>query len=282
MIIKHQQFDLLGKKILERAVFQAPIREPRALSEEACFLYSVQGTLELYAATEKVNLSSNEGIVMRCGNYLASHIKTDDQPSEAIAVHFYPDVLEFVYKDGLPDAITQAISGTSESKQIARVEIDHMLTNYVEGLLFYLKNTELINEELITLKIKELIMLLVNADSTYSQQVKGILRNMFNPLEATFRDMIQAHLYENLNLQELATLTNLSLSSFKRKFQSVYHETPAKYFREQRLRRASELLKQGEMRVKDICYQSGFNDVTSFTKLFTSYYGASPTKFREQ
>ena len=53
MIIQHQQFCLLGKKILERAVFQAPMRESRTWEEEACFLYYVKGKLELYGGHRK-------------------------------------------------------------------------------------------------------------------------------------------------------------------------------------------------------------------------------------
>ncbi|MBV6646133.1 MAG: helix-turn-helix transcriptional regulator [Cyclobacteriaceae bacterium] len=282
MIREHQQFELFGKKILERAVFQAPVREPRALSNEACFLYSVQGTMQLHSSTERVKLSSKQGIVMRCGNYLASHIKTNDYLSEAIAVHFYPEVLKQIYKEGIPKELLKRESPFETNRQIARVDIDRMVSNYVEGLLFYFKNPQLIDDELMKLKIKELIMLLINTESTYSKQVQGILTNLFSPVEASLKEVVQAHLYDNLTLEELAALSNLSLSTFKRKFQSIYEENPATYFRQQRLKKASELLKHSDRQVKEVCYESGFNDITSFTKLFTKQYGHSPSEFRRQ
>ena len=154
MIIQHQQFCSLGKKILEHAVFQAPLRESRTLQEEACFLYNVQGKLELYGATERIELNLRQGMVMRCGNYLANHLKTGSEPSEAIAVHFYPEVLKYIYKDNIPAMLIQDSVGTYHKNQVAKVEVDRMIENYIDGLLFYFNNTELINDELITLKLK--------------------------------------------------------------------------------------------------------------------------------
>lgn len=281
MIIEHQQFDLFGKKILERAVFQAPLREPRALSEEACFLYSVKGRMQLYASAEKIDLSANEGVVMRCGNYLASHFRTDNKPSEAIAVHFYPEVLEKLYSEGLPSELLSPNDSAKERGQIVNVAIDNMIANYVGGLLSYFSNPKLITEELMTLKVKELIMLLIQTNDAQSEKIRSILAHLFVPNQSGLKEVVRAHLYENLTIQELSTLAGLSLSSFKRRFQDIYKETPATYFRQQRLQKASELLKQSNMQVKEICYKAGFNDVTSFTKLFTSHFGASPSRFRE-
>ncbi len=280
MIINHQQFDLLGKKVLEKVVFTTPLREPRTMDEEACFLYNVKGHFELYSAVEKVPLPESQGLVMRCGNYLTNYHNKDGQPSEAIAVHFYPEVLTHIYKDGLPPCLSLNHHSTDFKPQIAAVEMDMMFENYIRSLQFYFDSPSLVNEELITLKVKELIMLLVNSNSPHSQKVKGILKNLFNPYEVAFKELIQTHLFESLSLEELAALANLSLSTFKRKFQQIYQETPGRYLRQQKLIRASELLTSSELRVKDICYDCGFNDVTSFTKLFTAHFGSSPTKYR--
>ena len=45
---------------------------------------------------------------------------------------------------------------------------------------------------------------------------------------------------------------------------------------------AANLLKNTELRVKDVAIQSGMHDIYSFSKVFKKYIGMSPTEFRNQ
>jgi transcriptional regulator GlxA family with amidase domain len=44
-----------------------------------------------------------------------------------------------------------------------------------------------------------------------------------------------------------------------------------------RLEKSLQLLKTGQISIKDIAYQSGFNSVAYFSKCFRSFYGYSPS-----
>ncbi|MEM9981642.1 MAG: AraC family transcriptional regulator, partial [Bacteroidota bacterium] len=151
-----------------------------------------------------------------------------------------------------------------------------------EGLLLYFENPSLVTEQLIALKVKELITLLVQTTSEDAKRVKEILRGLFSPEEVTFKEVIEAHLFENLSLQELAVLTNCSLSTFKRKFRTLYQMSPGKYIREKKLAKSAQLLMQTSSRVTDICFEVGFSEASQFTKAFHAYFGCSPTVYRSQ
>ena len=282
MILSYKEYDLFGSKFLEHVIFKAPLRYTNTISDSACFFYSVNGAIQLLAKTDKVNLYSKQGVMVRCGSYLAKHVSLTDEPMELVAIHFQPEVLEKIYKDKLPKALIQAEDDRDYKKQFSKMQADHLVENYMEGLLFYFKNPSLINEELLILKFRELVMLLIKTDSPYAEQLKLSLQHLFNPLESSLKEVVEANLFENLTLQELAGLSHLSLSSFKRKFHQVYGQSPARYMRHKRLDKASELLMQEDMRVSEACYQAGFNDITSFTKLFTRHFGLSPSKYRQK
>ena len=104
---------------------------------------------------------------------------------------------------------------------------------------------------------------------------------MFSRDEINFKEVIEANLYNNLTIEELAILTNLSLSSFKREFNKQYNCSPAKYIRQRRLEKAAKLLQSTSLRVSDIAYDCGYQDVAHFSKAFLKEYDATPTGYRE-
>lgn len=279
MIIKHQHFDLLEKVVLERIVFKPPLRAIGEMHNEACFLYTRNGQSTLHSATETYPLSANEGVIMKCGNYLNNWATSlDDEPYEAVAVHFYPDVLKQVYKDELPSFLKS--QKAKNPVYIEKVKVDAMVSQYIDSLIFYFENPSLINDELIILKVKELMLLLVNTD--VSHRILTILQDMFNPHEYDFKQVIQTHLYDDMTIEELAQVCHLSVSSFKRKFKEVFDESPAKYIKIQKLEKAAELLKVSSRRITDVCYESGFNDITHFSKSFTAHFGVPPSEYGKQ
>ena len=128
------------------------------------------------------------------------------------------------------------------------------------------------------LKIRELLHLLVENDQNGA--IKGILGELFNTSEYVFKDVIQAHLFEDLNLDDLAFFTGLSLSPFKRKFSTVYGTSPNKYITSKRLEKAQTLLRTSDLRISEVAYDCGFNDLGYFSKSFKNYYNLSPSDYR--
>ena len=56
-------------------------------------------------------------------------------------------------------------------------------------------------------------------------------------------------------LEDLAHLSNRSLSSFKRDFQKYYNESPSRYIKNKKLEKAAELLKSSSLNLTDILFE---------------------------
>ncbi len=80
---------------------------------------------------------------------------------------------------------------------------------------------------------------------------------------------------------DLAYLSGRSPSSFKRDFQAIYNISPSRWIRERRLKKAKELLSNTELSVTDVCYMTGFENMSHFSKVYKSYYGHSPSSQRK-
>ncbi|OEK00067.1 hypothetical protein BFP97_00410 [Roseivirga sp. 4D4] len=96
------------------------------------------------------------------------------------------------------------------------------------------------------------------------------------------RDYIQAHFSEDVNLNELSRVACLSPYHFHRAFKHTFGITPKKFVTGLRIEKAKWLLLNRSYSVQSICNDVGFKDVSSFTRLFTSYTGQTPSVFRNE
>ncbi len=112
------------------------------------------------------------------------------------------------------------------------------------------------------------------------QKVVYFLSALFKPLDIGFKTTIQHNIYSNLSLDELARLSHLSTSSFKRKFKEVFKASPKKYISQKKIEKAAALLKTGRLRISDIAYDVGFDSIATFNRNFTAIYGKSPSEYR--
>lgn len=278
MIHQHQHYDLLGKIILQRVIFTPPLRLKETLDSEACLLYSIKGSSTLYESEDKYALNSDDGILMRCGNYFNHwHVNKDNSKNEAIAIHLYPDVIRYVYKNKLPNFLISKKPSKPVALQL--LSENQLLKPYIESLLLYFDNPEIVDEEVIVLKVKELLNLLYKINSN---NIRDLLQDMFNPNNYDFKHLINKNIHEDLSTEEFAHLCNLSLSSFKRKFKEVFDDTPASYIKNKRLDKAAQLLRVSKERIIDICFECGFSNVDSFSKSFKQKHGSTPSEYRKE
>jgi AraC-like DNA-binding protein len=132
----------------------------------------------------------------------------------------------------------------------------------------------------LVLKVKEIILLLSQTQN--AEAVQLILSQLFSPSTYTFKQIIEAHLFSQLTIEELAAQNNLSVSSFKREFAKLYNDSPANYIKTKKLEKAAELLLVSDQRITEIAFDCGFNDLANFTKSFNDKYNTTPTNYRVQ
>ncbi len=84
---------------------------------------------------------------------------------------------------------------------------------------------------------------------------------------------------ERYSVEELSSDLCMSRMTFYRKIQSLTGQKPTEFIRTIRLRRAAEMLKQGEKTVTEISYATGFSSVSYFSRCFRTMFGVPPTQF---
>lgn len=93
---------------------------------------------------------------------------------------------------------------------------------------------------------------------------------------------IDAHYKENIRLDELSALMNISTMYFSNYFKQVFNVSPKQYVLNKRLSEAQLLLLESDMSVKEVAYAVGFENESYFSELFSKKVGISALRFRSR
>ena len=88
---------------------------------------------------------------------------------------------------------------------------------------------------------------------------------------------------ENITLQEISTVANMSTAAFCRYFKERTNKTLITFLNEIRVGHACKLLIENKnMNISQICYDCGFNNLTNFNIQFKKIKKMNPLSFREK
>lgn len=94
-------------------------------------------------------------------------------------------------------------------------------------------------------------------------------------------DYIEKNLDQQFTLEELAGTANFSKFHFTRIFHSLVGETPFQFIIRVRLEKtATLLLTDKKNSIQNICFKTGFSDVSVFSRYFKKYFLVSPSQYR--
>jgi AraC-like DNA-binding protein len=265
-----------GQIVFEKRSLPYFNRLPKEYIEnEACFIFVNQGAFSVRSQTEHLNFSAGTGLLAKCVNYFfetRAEQRAVGEGVEVIGVLLYPSLVEELFQYDL------SLSRHKVDFNLKKIEISSLLENYKQSIAILLDHPELADEAMIKTKLKEFVLLISKTVDAPSQL--DFLAAMFKPHFADFRAVIQKNLFSNLSIDELSALCHMSPSSFKRKFKTVYQESPKKYIAKKKVQRAAELLRSDELRISEVAYDCGFESLATFNRTFKTAFGKSPSEFR--
>jgi len=204
--------------------------------------------------------------------------------------HFEVDfcLLMFFIPDHLVRATVREIAGSlppvppnvASIQSAVRVENDTALSAFFQSMHTYFSGTEKPSEPLLRLKLKELIVSILT--SGRNPVLAAYFRAMADSEAPPIPEIMEANFRFNLSLDEYAKLCHRSLSSFKRDFQACFEEPPGKWLLRKRLDYSAALLRTSRRNVTEIAFDSGFEDVSHFSRVFKDRFDVSPVTYREK
>ncbi|HUQ66346.1 MAG TPA: AraC family transcriptional regulator [Flavitalea sp.] len=90
------------------------------------------------------------------------------------------------------------------------------------------------------------------------------------------KEYLDNNLHRNISVEEVSRIASLSPHHFKRTFKKLFGHAPHQYHVKKRLEYSRKLIAVGGLNVSEICHLTGFEDASSFIRLFRNNYGCTP------
>ena len=94
------------------------------------------------------------------------------------------------------------------------------------------------------------------------------------------KDKMDAASHEEWPVERLASVSGVSQAHFARSFKDAFGVPPHRYLLARRIERAKALLRDTDQPIIDIAYQTGWNSLGTFGRIFRDITGESPTELR--
>ena len=209
--------------------------------------------------SDNIPLKADQGWILPPG---ASGLCTYDIPLEVMMVEVAPPVLKEV---GLADpaAIAPVIGN-----------IDPLTLELAKGAERFNKGGTLYRETMHRALAAQLTSTLQRIDDRVRSIEDVRLRRVV--------DYIHDNLAADLTLDSMSDLAAMSGFHFSRAFKAATGKSPLQYVLAERIGLAQVLLKTTSLTVSEICFRTGYNDVSRFGQHFKRATGTTPAKFRAQ
>lgn len=161
------------------------------------------------------------------------------------------------------------------------IKINGAANQRITGLL-----TDAINSPAL-LKASNIFAILYELSETteFELLTDGSYKNPFGQNEATRINQVYEYIMKNftaeIKLETVADIAHMSPNAFSRYFKSRTHKTFSLFVNEIRIGHACKLLQGDDFTISQVCYASGFQSMTNFTKFFKRFMKKSPLQYRK-
>ncbi|WP_205514502.1 helix-turn-helix domain-containing protein [Longitalea arenae] len=145
---------------------------------------------------------------------------------------------------------------------------------YMDSLIPYAGLPPEENEVLLSLKVKEAVLLLLRDQPA----LKNVLFDFSEPGKIDLEAFMLTNYQFNVGLSRFAYLTGRSLATFKRDFEKIFHTSPGNWLLQKRLQEAHYLIKEKGSKPSDVYLEVGFEDLSHFSHAFKNAFGVAPSK----
>lgn len=245
--------------------------------DELEFVYLVEGSMKYVIEGETVVLHGGEGVFV---NSRRLHVGLSDNgaPSVSYCVILHPmllNVSEYIIKK----YIEPVIQNKSVPYLLLSVndEWGKIILNSLEKMYLATQNDNS-EMEIIKLYFEIWQQLYPKIATTISEETPAnhhmiILKDMIG--------FIHEHYREKISLEDICYAGGVGKTMGTSIFNTYVNKTPGEFLKDYRIHKSIKLLKETDLTVTEICYETGFSGASYFAETFKKNVGISPLEYRK-
>lgn len=218
-------------------------------------IYVLNGELHMFEGDNEFKINAGEWLFLKHGKKHGS-------------ISSYPHNLSFFWLHFL-DNDNSIFSLPQHGKVIEKSNIADYLQNFLVE-----QNRVSPNAEILQL-LFQLIICEIKRASNELPQVSPA-----NTLAIRAHKLIMLEYPENITLHSISATLGCNSKYLTRLYKKIYNDTISNSINRLRIEKAAHLLTNSHLSIKEIAYQSGFNDLSYFRRKFSQFYSMLPHTFR--
>lgn len=252
------------------ACYSNSMRDGEQFIPEHVFSYQISGKL-VYNDGENEHFFDEGSFRLTRRNTLIKFNKIPPENGEYTNISVFMDQntlknlsMEYGYK----------ATKSHPNESVFHIPANDLLSGYIESLKPYDELDKPGNEVLKNLKLKELIVILLQTNP----DLKEVLFDFTEPGKIDLESFMNRNFRFNVSLERFAYLTGRSLSTFQRDFEKTFAAKPRKWLQQKRLQEAHYLIKEKRANASDVYLDVGFQDLSHFSFAFKKMFGLPPSQ----
>lgn len=250
------------------------------------------GGREYYKMNNRTYAVQDENfLLLNDGNTYESYIKSDTL-TESLTINFTPnnvkDLNAFIKKSSNKLVDDPALESSDPIRVFEKLYAHTYKTRvYINSIRNHFNsncNDALKVQELLAFLLQEFISL--NAETR--NEIDKVQAKKITTREEIYRrihiakDYIESCYEKNICLEDLSVICLLNSFQLLREFNKHFKITPHKYLTHVRMLEAKKLIAQNKKSLVEIAVKVGYEDVSSFSRLFKNHFGMAPHYYRNQ
>lgn len=156
-----------------------------------------------------------------------------------------------------------------------------LVNSYIDLINLELRNENAFGyQEVIRSLVKSLLVVLERVHNNENTSDTG-LNHRYTQQYLQFKELIEQHYMRNYKLAEYANLLHISTKTLTTITRTMVHTSPSVLIAERIILEAKRLLAFTSLKVNEVGYKLGFDDVSYFVKYFKRHLKKSPTEYRQ-
>jgi AraC family transcriptional regulator, exoenzyme S synthesis regulatory protein ExsA len=260
--------------------YNCPQREKilQLYSQHNQFLFTLSGKKNFIHGDDKFFAAKNSTFLLKRSAFL-EELPDDYTGFEVLVFYIKDHYLKTIFEEYRPYLPLKNLPPISENMFI-QFEVNKQIYSGYQSMIPYFERKNKVPESILEARFKELIFNILTHPA--NRQVLSYIHNIADDIKTPIWEIMESNYMYNLKIAEFANLSNRSVAAFKRDFEKHYHTTPGNWIAERRMKRAKLLIETSHKSIGDIAFESGFVNMSHFSRVFKKNIGFSPLEYRNQ
>jgi AraC-like DNA-binding protein len=245
--------------------------------------FVLRGRKFIYNGDIRCEVKRGEMFFLAKGHHYTEDVPEDaEQPFEQITCYYSPEqlgrILSTLCRNFDLDISNDHSCERCREANYVVVPTWNAVRNFFATLNQYIKEDMFSRDNTAeSIKMTELVYLIV---TRHDCCIKNKLLSNVDTARESFEQLIFDNIFSDISIEELASRSNRSMTSFKKEFRRHFFEPPHKWFIRQRLMHSRLLLISTDKSISEIGVECSFPNTSHFIKLFKKQYGMTPASYR--